>query len=369
MDNIFAGIMNNLELVQDYSGIYWPGQNINTLGDWSVTKGYRIKMYNASELNISCLIRYPLAELSIPYGWTLLPVNSPCAVDVAAQFTNLSSIDMIKEIAGVGVYWPAYNINTLQQLLPGKAYEICNSAAQPLTIKYPFCDELPSNPGFKTDYPEVIHPWNQIQKTPSSHVFGFLPDATARLQSGDIIGVFTQSGICAGVAQAVSTDGMMVLSAFATDPISTQVTGFEMGEVVEFRLFRPSTEEEFSLNLQYADGSSLSSFTPNGVTLINGVEFLATGIQNNTGLNTDLQVEIFPNPTTGSFDINLTGDQPFNGKLVITGATGQVIQQIDYEHAGGVSSRGIDLSGKPAGIYYLRIIGDNVLKTKKIVLK
>ncbi len=369
MDNIFSEITASIELVQDYNGVYWPGQNINTLGDWSVTRGYRIKMNNTSELNITGLIRYPMDELSVANGWSILPVNTPCAVDVEDQFTSLSAITMIKEIAGVGLYWPAYYINTLNQLLPGKAYEIFNSSAQPVAIKYPFCDELPVNPGLKTTYPEVVHPWNQIQKSPISHIFGFLNDATDQLKPGDIIGIFTQSGICSGVAQAVDAGKIMVLTAFSTDPVSAQATGFEPGEVVEFRMFRPATGEEFSLNIQYADGTSLQTFSPNGVTLINGIEFLATNIENNTSLSNNFQIDIFPNPTTGMFDMHVTTDQVFAGKIVILSATGQAIQKIDFEHDGGVSTRGFDLSGKPAGIYYIRIIGDNVLKMKKLILK
>ncbi len=139
MNAIFAQIINNIEIVQNYDGIYWPSQNINTLGNWSTTKGYRIKMLNTDQLMISGTVQYPVDELTLPPNWSIIPVNVPCIINTSEFFSDYPSILMIKEIAGSQIYWPEYNINSLVELLPGKAYEIYNSSSQPINITFPLC--------------------------------------------------------------------------------------------------------------------------------------------------------------------------------------------------------------------------------------
>jgi hypothetical protein len=369
MVNIFAGIVDNLEIISDNFGIYWPGQNVNTLGNWSVTTGYKIKMTSASQLDIAGAIRYPLASLTIPAGWSYMPVNSTCAVNVAEQFGANASVGMIKDIAGTGIYWPAYGVNTLQQLLPGKSYEIYNFG-NPFDVRFPLCDPLPLIPGFKDGQPEIVQPWNEIHKTPASHIFGFIDNATSVLEPGDIIAGFTQSNICAGVVQIDQSGNMIVLTTFATDQFAEAITGFTEGEPVKFELFRPKTNTEYDLEVSFAPQSLHEGmFTSNGISLINTIEIMTTGIGNNADLNQNLQVEIFPNPTTGELNINIVSDIPIHGELRISNAAGQLILNNRIEHNNGLTQQSFDLSGNPVGVYYLRIVADDVLQTRKIVLR
>ncbi|MBE0638823.1 MAG: T9SS type A sorting domain-containing protein [Bacteroidales bacterium] len=370
MEDIFSDILENLILISDNYGIYWPGQNINTLGDWSVTKGYKIKMETINLLNIEGNIRYPIATLSAPFGWSYLPVNSPCAVDVAEQFSANPSVCMIKDIAGTGIYWPEYGVNTLQELLPGKAYEIYNNSDIPFTVRYPMCESLPLEPGFKVGQSEIIHPWNKVHKTPSSHIFGFTNSAISVFEPGDLIGIFTQDNICAGVTQFDNHSEMNVLTAFITDHSESQITGFVEGELVSFKLFRPSTNQEFSLDVNYA-AQSLNNgvFVSNGISLINKIELTTTSIDNDIPGGEDFSMEIFPNPTTGLVNVSFSSEKQMIGEVTILNATGQVILKGEIDHNDDLTVKSYDLTGHPAGVYYIRIVADKVLKNEKIILR
>ncbi len=369
MNAIFAQIINNIEIVQNYDGIYWPSQNINTLGNWSTTKGYRIKMLNTDQLMISGTVQYPVDELTLPPNWSIIPVNVPCIINTSEFFSDYPSILMIKEIAGSQIYWPEYNINSLVELLPGKAYEIYNSSSQPINITFPLCDGPLMNFEFKSVEPNIIHPWNPIYKTPISHIFGFLPEATGQFEQGDLIGIFTQSDLCAGIAKVEVIDKAFSLTAFGTDIFASDNTGFEYAEPVKFKIFKPTTGQEYPLNIQYSDGADESLFTANGITLIKKAECLMTNVESQSGLVKDFHVYVFPNPTTGNINITLTSNATFDGKFEIINTSGQLIQKVNFKHTNNNTTQSVDLSNNPAGIYYLRIIGENILKTRKILLR
>ena len=369
MNAIFAQIINNIEIVQNYDGIYWPSQNINTLGNWSTTKGYRIKMLNTDQLMISGTVQYPVDELTLPPNWSIIPVNVPCIINTSEFFSDYPSILMIKEIAGSQIYWPEYNINSLVELLPGKAYEIYNSSSQPINITFPLCDGPLMNFEFKSVEPDIIHPWNPIYKTPISHIFGFLPEATGQFEQGDLIGIFTQSDLCAGIAKVEVIDKAFSLTAFGTDIFASDKTGFEYAEPVKFKIFKPTTGQEYPLNIQYSDGADESLFTANGITLIKKAECLMTNVESQSGLVKDFHVYVFPNPTTGNINITLTSNATFDGKFEIINTSGQLIQKVNFKHTNNNTTQSVDLSNNPAGIYYLRIIGENILKTRKILLR
>ncbi|MFY9143850.1 MAG: T9SS type A sorting domain-containing protein [Bacteroidales bacterium] len=369
MNAIFAQIINNIEIVQNYDGIYWPSQNINTLGNWSTTKGYRIKMLITDQLMISGTVQYPVDELTLPPNWSIIPVNVPCIINTSEFFSDYPSILMIKEIAGSQIYWPEYNINSLVELLPGKAYEIYNSSSQPINITFPLCDGPLMNFEFKSVEPDIIHPWNPIYKTPISHIFGFLPEATGQFEQGDLIGIFTQSDLCAGIAKVEVIDKAFSLTAFGTDIFASDKTGFEYAEPVKFKIFKPTTGQEYPLNIQYSDGADESLFTANGITLIKKAECLMTNVESQSGLVKDFHVYVFPNPTTGNINITLTSNATFDGKFEIINTSGQLIQKVNFKHTNNNTTQSVDLSNNPAGIYYLRIIGENILKTRKILLR
>jgi hypothetical protein len=369
MTAVFSNIVNDLVLISDNSGVYWPGQNINTLGDWSATTGYRIKMENARMLHLAGLIRYPLAEVSIPAGWSYLPVNSTCMVNVAAQFGGLSQITLIKDIAGTGLYWPAYGVNTLENLMPGKAYEIYNASGQPVNIKYPACDELPIQFEYKESINDLNHPWNTVHLTPASHVFGFSAQALDKMEYGDIVAVFTTEGLCAGLMQIDDKNQMNVLTAFASDPVLMDKTGFVAGESVSFKLYRPSTNEQMELYVEFDEQmDDRASFTPNGISLIKSAETGTAGIDYIKG-DHKLEVNVFPNPTSGQLNLGIESGSDFSGKLIIINTSGQVVLEREINQAAGVSVQQIDISSNPRGVYYLRIVSDHLIKAEKIVLK
>lgn len=135
---LFQSILEEIVIIQNFEGFFYPGMNINTLGKWDSHQGYKIKLENAVELQVSGWDD-PEKTIILKPGWNLLPVLSECPqsiVDIFAVYGD--DVLIIKEIAGLGIYWPEMNINTLVNLLPGNAYLILS--ASEFSFVYPDCD-------------------------------------------------------------------------------------------------------------------------------------------------------------------------------------------------------------------------------------
>ena len=77
--------------------------------------------------------------ISLPAGWSVVPVTVGCEVNVADLFAAYPQVMAVKDVAGGDVYWPEKGINTMQTLKPGHAYYIMASEAVEFT--YPECTD------------------------------------------------------------------------------------------------------------------------------------------------------------------------------------------------------------------------------------
>jgi len=80
-------------------------------------------------------------------------------------------------------------------------------------------------------------------------------------------------------------------------------------------------------------------------------------------------LQVFPNPTTGMINFNITLSTKQDIKVKVYNALGQVLSTINYGGVEGFFTRQIDLSGYSKGMYILQVIGDNGVTYKKVVLQ
>nr|NQU91791.1 hypothetical protein [Bacteroidota bacterium] len=138
IENIFDPIVNELVILQNFSGTYLPSMGVNTLVNWDNSTGYVVKVDNDCQLKILGS-NYEGNAVSLSSGWNLLPILSACDLNTADLFNAvLPSVIIIQEVAGTGIYWPSMGINSLTLLNPGKAYFVKMSASE--TIAFPVCD-------------------------------------------------------------------------------------------------------------------------------------------------------------------------------------------------------------------------------------
>lgn len=124
VEDVFSDLADDLVILQSAEGFYWPAEGINTLGNWNPNSGYILKVENPMAMSITGIMEAE-KEIGLGMGWTILPVLSPCEINLETFINqNPGQIKIIKEIAGTRVFWPEEQIFSLGNLSPGKSYYI-----------------------------------------------------------------------------------------------------------------------------------------------------------------------------------------------------------------------------------------------------
>ena len=136
LESLFQPVSSSLIVLQNFSGVYMPGQQ-NSLISWDSQSGYQVKLSYPVDISFKGQSNQNTL-VTLNEGWNYLPVISTCDVDVAGAFDGIETIVQIKDIAGWQTYWPGQNVNSLETLHPGKAYLIFVS--DQTILSFPSCE-------------------------------------------------------------------------------------------------------------------------------------------------------------------------------------------------------------------------------------
>ena len=358
VEDIFAAY-DDFVLIKNYGGIYYPGQNINALQLWNSQAGYEVNF--TDEVSFELLgIENDNTVATIQQGWNYLPVISSCPVDIEAFFEgNESKIDIVKEIAGTGIYWPMLGLNTIGELIPGKAYNL--RACEPFSVTFDPCTETKSSVISSIRRPENHTAWNDLHYTPSTHTIAIDPDWASQFEKGDVIGAFTQGGICAGYMELTSGQDALVL--FGDDPLTIEADGFVDNEPVSLRLFSTKTGEDIEIYAEFDDSfpNHDGIFVSHGMSRL--IKATPSGIYNQAALQA---INLYPNPTFGN--VTVTG-LAAGSKVEVWNSEGQMLRGAVEVGDGMQGIIDFDLSDCAAGVVYIRIYNQNDVVIRKLVLK
>jgi len=357
--NTMSPIIDELIIMQTLTQMYYPSQNINTIGLWKDDSGYKIKVNSDVVLPImGCPITD--SELSLTTTWNLIPVISTCNVQLDELLDPIiDNIIVIKEIGGNNIFWPAYGISTLQTLIPGKGYMV--AVSQNSSLSYPSCNGSLKNENLNADNFINKTPWNDPVTTGSSHNIAIKNEALQEFEAGDYIGAFTQNGYCAGLTQISDTDQNQVITIFGDDASSSLDEGFAEDEPILFKAYRPSTDKEFSLMVSFDQSlpSNNQRYNNDGLSAIEQLYFDPTGIE----VQAENNFLIFPNPSKGKFEI-VAGDNNIPYNINVMGMDGNLVYT---SYTTGNST--INLADLRKGIYILSIEGEGFVKFEKLILE
>lgn len=121
---IFDDIEEHLIYMKSGTEVWWPETGVNTITGWGAQDCFIVKMAQPATIEILALEKAS-KNLSLYEGWNWLPVLSENEVDVVNLFSGVTEkLIVVKEVAGWRVYWPEQGINTIGNLLPGRAYHV-----------------------------------------------------------------------------------------------------------------------------------------------------------------------------------------------------------------------------------------------------
>lgn len=353
IEQILADAYDDLVIMQNYEGVLWPDEGINTLINWDSKDGYFTKFDAAVSINFR---GFNAADqtLDLLEGWNLIPVLSQCpALTQEIQSQLGDKLTAIKEIAGSKVFWPEYGISSLGQLTPGIAYMML--LAEDATLTFPECLKSSFENQATIELPE--NPWDEVALSPNTHLICILAEAISSFDQGDVIGAFDSKGNCIGLTEIKNPQQNLSLVAFGDDPARVNGDGMIEGQNIKLKLFIRNQNKTVDLNPKFDQSMpNGGNFRTNGLSVISNFDFISGIGQDSFGG----EISIFPNPSTGmlyvqgiSEDVEISifnniGVRLFNKNVFVNSE--------------------INLSYLPKGIYMLHITnGDNTC-IEKLVL-
>jgi hypothetical protein len=336
-------------------GIWWPSQNINTLGNLTTEIGYKSKMV-IEDYTIIYGTETANKTVNLPVGASYLPMRVTVPVsadDVATALGN--DMLIIFDMYNNSLIWPGGGLNTLDWLIPDYSYLISMVNASSYTFDMPTMSPAPVIP----QKPEVarVDGWNDVANTGIVHFISLTTDAQKNFVNGDFVGVFNPEGICVGVAEYTGDGANMFLPAYGDDEVSDDKDGLLEGENMSYKMNRNGVVYQLTATYNMQMPNNDGTFAINGMSQIVEFKLSPTAI----GESELSSLSIYPNPSTGVFNIDGISNTV---EMVVSNAHGQVV----YTNSIGENTL-LDLSSQPKGIYFVELRSENSVKIEKIVLR
>lgn len=358
VEAMFAPIVQNLTIMQNLTQTYWPAQGINTIGNFSNTTGYALKLTSPVAFEISG-VDIASGSLNLTSGWHYLPVLSLCNVNVEQLFTgNLPSVHIVQDLIGTKVYWPEMNINTLGYLIPGRSYKVRLHSG--ITLQFPGCNNKSSTqPEPQQNQLETL--WGEIIITPSSQIVAFTTSALDHIADGDIIGTFGKSGKPFGFVKINGNANQPVIL-YGNDPMSGSEVGFDEGEAITYKLFRVSTGEVFDLNVEYdaTMDNATGKFYSGSFAAIVKASLNLTGIETMSASD----FRMYPNPAGDVVYFESSGSADELIKIEVFDAKGQRVAEAEFFGRTQMNTAKLN-----AGIYFVKISTHAFTEVRKLIIQ
>ena len=274
MEEIFAPVTlphgtGVLEFVKDITGLFFwprfPGPSVNQLGNWEPI-GYKIRITDDF-----CLPLYgpPLSDrtFEVLHGINYLPVLTNVPVNIQDLLgTHCMEVSIIYDMETSKVWTNVAADFT--QLKPGKTYFL-NNVGEAFIVEFPPLEGVPpemyaKSPTNKQSSNRQTGPlkttiykshWNDIAPRVNTAIYYLNSPEVAGIQSTpgtDSIGVFTQSGHCAGT-QLYTSDSL----AFGAEDLNNWLfpgyPGLIPDEPIQLRYYQTESKREFIINYLYTD--------------------------------------------------------------------------------------------------------------------
>lgn len=128
LEDMFSDIVASTVLVKNNLGqIYFPEFEINDIGNWNVKQGYQVYMSKAETLTVPGNMIVPEnTPITLSSGWNMIAYlrNNPLDIEIAlAPLVVDDKLVIAKDNLG-NVYFPAFEINMIGDMIPGQGYQI-----------------------------------------------------------------------------------------------------------------------------------------------------------------------------------------------------------------------------------------------------
>ena len=342
MIELFEDALNNINVVKNGAGqMFIPQQEINNIGDWSIADGYLINANSSFNLAIEGIKVIPEeTPLALDGGWNLVPYLRTSALSTNLALATISDeITLAKNNSG-GIYFPAWGVNTVGNMLSGQGYWIYTNQAGVLTY--------PENSAGKIVTDIELSPLAK-QLVPIYKNTG--NNATLLLQfdgieNGAEVGVYNVNDELIG--SGAVHNGVSALTIWGDDELTKQVDGAAHSELLSVKLLSNNALQNVSL---YNIKEITKDIEQDNLIYSTNAIYLAKA----TVLNNDelaFSISCVPNPAANSTTFEFSLADEGDAVIEIYTLNGELIAKVGNNYyTPGVHKLNFDLSNLLNGVY------------------
>jgi hypothetical protein len=356
---LFDGFTSDVRIMKNGGGQnFIPAYNINTIGDWNVTDGYQISMTNSHVLDIVGVKVTPESTpLNLVSGWNLVSYLRSSSMAVAQALADLDG-NLIICKNGLGeMYVPAWNVNSLGNMVPGDGYFMFTTNAQ--TFNYPANGALKSIVD-ETNITRPVMLKPTINRTGSDvSILLSVPGS----QNGDEVGVWNQDGTLIG--SGVVINGLAAITAWGDDESTPAKEGAAEGEPLTLKLLNNANKTLSDINpinitnLVNNDVLGILTFSRNGIYKVDAEVINMP--------DATLRIATSPNPVSQALKIDFNLPTGGNYDLSIFDVTGNKIGSISQSTGiQGMNTQYFDCGSLVDGVYNVVLTFGSSKQVQKI---
>jgi hypothetical protein len=363
LDSVFAPVVSITSIVKNgIGGVYWPLFNVNSIGNIILGEGYQVKMNTAATLTVIGTAVIPeLTPVNIPLGWSIIGYLRQVPGNVVSMMSPIvSNISIMKNGIGL-VYWPAFNVNAIGNMVPGQGYQIKLTVASVLTYPANTMSNSKNSAvsGQSVNFGKPINSGNNMT----------LGIQFPNQISGEIAG-YSKSGLLVG--SAVVDGNFVALTLWGDDELTPEIDGLAKCESISIQIYNEETGFSNLTGLEWMEGDASYEINKIAVARIN-----QTDLENNQSIELYQNV---PNPFTDETEIsfylhkdcvvqfavfNLLGKQIVKNShaLSLTDMSQQSLILPKGKHSILFKGKGL-----PAGTYYYKLQTEDYSIARKMVI-
>jgi hypothetical protein len=338
LDSSFQDILSAVWIVKDEAGqAYMPGM-VNTIGEWQLTKGYWLKAYQDTVLEVIGEKADPTkVELPVPGGWSLISYlrDSALAVAPALGTQTLSNLYALKDQDG-NIFLPAFAIDQIGDMEPGQGYWIRMIGTD--TLQYPARHGY-----FAGDFRPLAaaRHFQHPSPTGSNANLIFLAENLEQvLNRGDELGIFSEAGHLVG--SGVYEGANLSITIWGDDAGDPEQNGLLEGESFQVRGWNAYSGQEFPLEAEALEGSL--NFQAHGISLL--------ALKGHSPQNElESPVRIFPNPANQRFQVRFRLGEKQVVAFQLFDGQGRLVKEIHGEKEAGEQQLTINCEDLASGFY------------------